>query len=88
MLDFLSSTLAQAIIWLTVLLMVSVVAAYFLSKLRDRAKGDDSPTDYLMHFRELKREGVLSDMEFRTIKTNLGNQLRGDGSPAKGIKPE
>ena len=77
MLDFLQSPAAQAIIWLTVLLVLLVVACYVVQRYRDRT-GDDRPTanELLTNFRDMHHEGDIDDAEFRRLKTVLGPQLQ------------
>jgi uncharacterized membrane protein len=78
-LEFLSTPSAQAVIWVTVLGCLLVVAYYVVQRLRDRT-GDDRLTanDMLTNFREMNREGDISDAEFRTIKTVLGEKLQAE----------
>ena len=74
--DFLLSSPAQAVIWVTVGLVLSVAGWYFVGIFRDR-DGDDQPTasKLLTNFREMHLEGDINDSEFRTIKTVLGERL-------------
>ena len=74
--NFLATPAAQAVLWTAVALVMTVVAVYFLLRLRDRAKGEESTVDHLTNFREMRHRGVLDDAEFRTIKTVLGERLR------------
>lgn len=75
--EFLSTTAARAVLWMTVLLIVLAVAYYLLRRFRDRI-GDDRQTtsDLLTNFREMHHEGDISETEFRTIKTVLGHKLQ------------
>ena len=79
MLDFLRTSAAQAVIWVTVLSVLLVVAYYVLQKFRDRT-GDDreSANELMTNFREMHHEGDISDAEFRTIKTVLGPRIRSE----------
>ena len=79
--EFLSTPPAQAVIWVTVALVMSFVAWYGLSAWRDRAKDEDTSSDHLTKFRELEQEGVLSEKEFRTIKTVLAPRMRAELTP-------
>jgi uncharacterized membrane protein len=82
MLDYLWTAPAQAVIWVTILIIMTILAVYFLRNWRDRVKHEDTTSEQLTKFRELRHRGVLSDTEFRTIKTALGDklqdELRGD----------
>jgi hypothetical protein len=78
--EFLSTPVAQAVVWVAVTLVVSIVAWYGLEKFRDRAKDEVTASDHLTKFRELRQRGVLTDAEFRTIKTVLGQMLQDEAS--------
>ena len=60
------------------ILCVAVVIGYLVVRsLRDRMnEGRLMPSENLMNFREMKQQGDISDQEYRTIKTLLGDQLR------------
>jgi len=75
--EFLTEPTAGAVLWVGVLLIILAFAYYFLRRFRDRS-GDDRPTasKWLTNFREMHHEGDISDTEFRTIKTVLGQQLQ------------
>src|SRR5687768_1810113 len=79
--------LLQLGLWGGILLVMLVIAAMVVRRLRDSAKGD-RPTsgDLLSNFQEMRREGDIDDAEFRNIKSVLGNQLRSDVKDGK-IKP-
>jgi hypothetical protein len=55
------------------------IGTYLVGKLRSKALQQE-PTvgELLIKFRELHSQGVLSDAEFRTIKTTLTAQLQGE----------
>ena len=76
MVEFLRTSQAQAVIWVAVAVILSVVAWYIVARFRDRAEGEDTTSQHLTKFREMERQGVLSDDEFRTIKTALGRKLQ------------
>lgn len=76
--EFLQTPTAQGVLWGTVLLVFGMVAWYFLSNLRDRARTVDQPSDHLSYFREMHGQGVLSETEYRKIKANLNVPLRKD----------
>jgi hypothetical protein len=59
-------------IWVVVLAAVMGVGVYVLEKLRHLSVSSRSmPQEWLTQFREMHSQGVLSDQEFRTIKTAL-----------------
>ncbi|MCA9175657.1 MAG: hypothetical protein KDB14_14330 [Planctomycetales bacterium] len=74
--EFLNSTQAQVVTWMTVLLILLVVAYYLVKRFRDQS-GDDRSTanDMLTNFREMREQGDISEFEFRRLKTVLGDQL-------------
>lgn len=55
----------------------AILGAHVAKKIRSgSAQQEQTATDLLSKFREMHSRGVLSDAEFRTIKTALGTQLR------------
>jgi hypothetical protein len=76
LIEYIQQPVPQAVIWVTVLMMVSIAAFYVVQKFRDQS-GDDhlTPNELLTNFREMNQEGDIDDGEFRTIKTVLGPQL-------------
>jgi len=92
--DFLLTTPAQAVIWTTALLVISMVSYYVVARFRDRTDNDRSIThDLLTNFRDLHRQGVIEETEFREIKTVLGTKLReelktpAESRPATNLNP-
>ena len=83
MTEFLRTAPAQAVIWVSVALIMTIIAVYILRNLRDQVKQEDTTSDHLTKFTELRHRGVLDESEFRTIKTVLGDresgELKGDG---------
>ena len=75
--EFLTTPTAKAVLWVGVLLVVMTVGYYMVRRFRDR-KDDDRQTasDLLTNFREMHHEGDISETEFRTIKTVLGQKLQ------------
>ena len=76
LIEYLQQPVPQVVIWMTVLLMVSMVAFYVVQRFRDQS-GEDHLTanELLTNFREMNLEGDIEDGEFRTIKTVLAPQL-------------
>jgi uncharacterized membrane protein len=63
-------------IWGGILLLLIVLAAIVVRKLRDSAtQNRQAASDLLSNFQEMRAEGDISDAEFRNIKSVLGNQL-------------
>lgn len=77
--EFLTTPTAKAVLWVAVLLIMMAVGYYLVRRFRDRA-GDDRQTasELLTNFREMHQEGDISETEFRTIKTVLGDKLQGE----------
>jgi hypothetical protein len=65
------------VVWLAVLAILLAVAWYVVDKIRPKpAKKEPLASQWLSKYRELHSQGVLSDEEFRTIKTTLNKQLQ------------
>ncbi len=75
--QFFSQATDQAVLGISLAMILTVVGWYFLKNYRDQIASHNGPNDHLLHFRELQREGVLDESEFRTIKTVLGQHARG-----------
>lgn len=74
--EFLTTPTAKAVFWLAVLMVMLVVSYYLVRRFRDRIDEDRQTTsDLLTNFREMHQEGDISETEFRTIKTVLGEKL-------------
>jgi uncharacterized membrane protein len=80
MLDFLQRTSTQqAIAFCVVCFGLGLLAFFFLRRLRGSTEEDQvSTSDMLTKFREMHAQGVLSDEEYRTIKTNLSARLQSE----------
>jgi uncharacterized membrane protein len=75
--EFLSTPTARTVLWVTVLLVMLAVGYYLVRRFRDRIGNDrQSASDLLTNFREMHHGGDISESEFRTIKTVLGQKLR------------
>lgn len=60
-----------------VLAIMIAIAAYVISKIRAETLQREPPaSELLSKFREMHSRGVLTDAEFRTIKTALAEQLQ------------
>lgn len=68
---------AELVIWLAAGAMLVAVGVYVVGKIRpDPAQQELSANELMSKFRELHSKGVLSDAEFRTIKTTLAVRLQ------------
>lgn len=80
MLDFLQrSSIQQAIAFCVICAGLGLLAIFFMRRLRGSTEEDQvSTSDMLTKFREMHAQGVLSDEEYRTIKTNLSTRLQSE----------
>ena len=69
--------LAQAVVLFTVTAVLIAIGVYVVGRFRGRASNDQpGVSDHLTKFREMHASGTLSDEEFRTIKSQLAQQLQ------------
>jgi len=72
MLDLLARSYVQAGLSVLGLMIVSLVAYFVLSRLRDLSTDDHAlSTDLKKNFEEMRREGDIDEKEFRNIQTLL-----------------
>lgn len=74
--DFFGSSIAQAVYWLAALLILSLAGWSYVTNWRDENVSESSSSDVLANMRDLRRQGLLDDDEFRTIKTSIGDRPR------------
>lgn len=75
--QFLLSTPAQIVIWLSVLAILVAIGGFVVGRFRGRSDDERlSANDLLTNFREMHQRGDIADSEFRNIKTVLGTQLQ------------
>jgi hypothetical protein len=75
--SFLALEPERLVISIAILAMMIAVAAYVISKLRSKTlQRELHASELLSKFREMHSKGVLSDAEFRTIKTALTELLK------------
>ena len=76
MLEFLRSTPAQAVIWVTVLIALCAVGVYIIRWIRNREDNSQPrASEWLTGFREMSEHGEITPQEFRQIKAVLGTKL-------------
>lgn len=73
--EILQGPVPQAIVWITIAIILGVIGFYFAQRFRDEPDLENSTSDHLSNFREMKQRGVLDDKEFRNIKTMLSDKL-------------
>jgi hypothetical protein len=67
----------QLVIYAAILAVLVAVGSYVVGKVRKGAVQKEPPaSELLTKFREMHSRGVLSDEEFRTIKTALTERLQ------------
>ncbi len=85
---FFSDTVVQAVLGLLVLAVVTGIAFFVLSKLRDSNTNDQVAPDLLeKNFEEMRSEGDIDDQEFRKIKSLLAGGSWSSGTASKPIAP-
>jgi uncharacterized membrane protein len=76
MTKFLEVQAPQLVFWVAVGAVLVAVVIYVLGKIRGQsAQQEPTASELMSKFRELHAKGVLSDAEFRTIKTRLAARL-------------
>jgi hypothetical protein len=75
MLEFLQTTTAQTVIGFAGLLVLTMMGTYVVLRFRDSIEDDETSTDLLTKFREMRHEGYLSETEYRTIRTEIESKL-------------
>lgn len=78
MTEFFSKPTVQLFVWLAVLAIMSVSAYYVLRRLRDGVEQAETSADMLAKFREMRDQGELSEADFRSIKTILGERMQAE----------
>jgi hypothetical protein len=69
----------ELVVSLAILASMIAIAAYIISKIRTKAiQREPHASELLSKFREMHSRGVLTDLEFRTIKTALTEQLKNE----------
>jgi hypothetical protein len=82
MLDLLTSTAAQAVAGVLVVVVASAAGFWLVSRLREFSKQDSAAVaELLTNFEELRREGDISATEFRKIQSVLESSADGVGLP-------
>lgn len=75
--EFLATPAARAVMLFAAIGVLIAVGAYIVSKWRGANEDDQiGANELLTNFREMHSQGVLSDEEFRNIKSKLGRKLR------------
>jgi len=77
MLEILTDSWAQIVMLFAAIAILIMTGAYFASKWRGTNEDDRmSTSELLTNFREMHSKSVLSDEEFRTIKSKLAGGIQ------------
>lgn len=75
--QFLLTTPAQIVIWLSVLAILVAIGGFIVGRFRGRSDDERlTANELLTNFREMHHRGDIGDSEFRNIKTVLGTKLQ------------
>ena len=89
MLKFLTTTEAQAVLYVAALLILMTMGCYIVLRFRDRTDEDQlKANELLTNFREIHQQGDINDTEYRTIKTTLGVKLQDELEKLNGSNNE
>jgi uncharacterized membrane protein len=82
--DFLTSPVAQVVLWVVALLVLMAISYYLLRRYRDRIDEDVlGPNEWLDNYREMHAEGDISEGEFRKVRTVLDEKIQQELDPAE-----
>ncbi len=73
--DILQTNTAQVVISFAGLLILTMIGTYAVLRFRDSIEDDETSSDLLAKFREMRHEGYLGEAEYRTIRTELESKL-------------
>jgi len=74
-----AETIAQLMLWLSLLLGVLIIAVLVVQRFRGGAADKGSmANEALTNFQEMRERGDISDADYRKIKSVLGAQLQGE----------
>ena len=76
MTEFLQTPQARLVISLAILAILSIIGLYLVRRFRGESEDAETSSPMLTKFREMRHRGVLSDTEFREIKTLLAEDIR------------
>lgn len=69
----------RLVVLFAIMAVMIAIAAYIISKIRSKTIQHEPPaSELLTKFREMHCRGVLTDAEFRTIKTALSEELKNE----------
>lgn len=78
-LEIVRSPYGQAVIFVTMAIMLAVVGYYVVRRFRDSTESKEDPSQLMTDFREMHQHGALTEAEYRTIKSVLAEKLQHRG---------
>ena len=79
-----NESMTRYIVMLGSLFVVLLIAAYAVTSLRRKINDKNSSTNEIFtNFRDMHERGMLSDNEFRNIKTRMASRLQAELSDSK-----
>jgi uncharacterized membrane protein len=79
-----AETLGHLVVGLGVLLVLLIIAGLVVQRFRGGAANKGLTASELMsNFQEMRKRGDISDLDYRKIKSVLGEQLQGDAKNGK-----
>ena len=76
--EFLQTTSARLVLGLAGLAILTAIGIYVVRRFRDGTEEAETSSAVLSKFRESQHRGVLSESEFRTIKTILAERMQAE----------
>lgn len=76
--DFLQTPAARLVVALSMLAILSAIGIYVVRRFRGSTEESETTSAVLSKFRESRHRGVLSEEEFRTIKTILAERIQAE----------
>jgi len=75
--DFLKNPITQCVLLMAVLAVMLAVSYWGLRRFRDYIGQDQTlDADLLTNYRELHEQGIITDAEYRTIKSRLNARMQ------------
>ena len=75
--EYLGGKEAQLVLTVSAGMMLCLVAAFIVGKLRSKYReSDPGVSDLMTNFRDLHLQGGLSDEEYRNIKSKLASRMQ------------
>lgn len=78
LLEILRTPVAELIIGVAVVSILSVVGFYVVRRYRDSIEQSETSSELLTKFEESRHRGELNESEFRTIKTILAERMQAE----------